>query len=116
MYRLFLKDFWILSISVVSANDSISLDFFLALLLSFQNKGSAFFFQDRFGQHEKKIRIVKFKSMTDEKDEEGNLLPDNQRITRLGRFVRKWSLDELPPVIQCFKGGYESHRSSSPSF
>jgi lipopolysaccharide/colanic/teichoic acid biosynthesis glycosyltransferase len=73
-------------------------------LLWLQNKGSAFFFQDRPGQNEKKIRIVKFKSMTDEKDKEGKLLPDNERITRLGRFVRKWSLDELPQLFNVLKG------------
>ena len=76
----------------------------VSALLSIQNKGTPFFYQDRPGKGEKRIRIVKFKSMTDERDEKGRLLPDNQRITRLGRFVRKWSLDELPQLFNVLKG------------
>lgn len=66
--------------------------------------GMPFFFQDRPGQYGKKIRIIKFKSMTDERDEEGNLLPDVQRITKFGNFIRKTSLDELPQLINVLKG------------
>ena len=60
--------------------------------------------QCRPGKDEKEFFIVKFKTMTDEKDAQGNLLPDNQRITALGRFVRKSSLDELPQLINVLKG------------
>jgi undecaprenyl phosphate N,N'-diacetylbacillosamine 1-phosphate transferase len=77
---------------------------FLSILLYFSNKGSVFFFQRRPGKDEKEFFIVKFKTMTDEKDEEGNLLPDNQRITAIGKFVRKTSLDELPQLINVLKG------------
>lgn len=68
------------------------------------NKGSAFFFQQRPGKNEKPIYIIKFKSMTDEKDDEGKLLPDNQRLTRVGNFIRKFSLDELPQLLNVLKG------------
>ena len=74
------------------------------LLLFFQNKGTPFFFQDRPGYKEKKIRIIKFKSMTDEKDKNGDLLPDKERITTFGAFIRKTSIDELPQLINVVKG------------
>lgn len=76
----------------------------LAVLLFFTNKGQPFFFQRRPGKGEKEFNIVKFKTMTDEKDENGVLLPDNQRITAFGDFVRKSSLDELPQLINVLKG------------
>lgn len=76
----------------------------VGILLLFQNKATPFFFQDRPGKNEKKIRIMKFKSMTDEKDKNGKLLPDNKRITKLGAFIRKTSLDELPQLINVLKG------------
>jgi undecaprenyl phosphate N,N'-diacetylbacillosamine 1-phosphate transferase len=76
----------------------------VALILAYANKGKAFFFQQRPGKNEKPIYIIKFKSMTDEKDESGNLLPDNKRITKAGAFVRKYSLDELPQFINVLKG------------
>ena len=104
MYRHHLKRILDLIISVVLVLVLSPIIFIVTLLLWFQNKGSAFFFQDRPGQHEKRIRIVKFKSMSDERDAQGNLLPDNQRITRLGRFVRKWSLDELPQLFNVISG------------
>ncbi len=74
------------------------------LLLLFQNKGNPFFFQNRPGKNQKTIRIIKFKSMTDEKDEFGVLLPDNLRITKLGSFIRKTSIDELPQLFNVLKG------------
>ena len=76
----------------------------LSVLLMIQNKGNPFFFQDRPGKDEKRIRIIKFKSMTDERDKNGVLLPDVERITPLGRFVRKWSLDELPQLFNVLLG------------
>lgn len=70
----------------------------------FTNKEKPFFYQNRPGYEEKKLRIMKFKSMTDKKDTEGKLLPDNERITALGRFIRLSSLDELTQLVNVLKG------------
>ena len=72
--------------------------------LFFANNGQPFFFQVRPGQHEQLFKIIKFKTMNDRKDKEGNLLPDAQRLTAIGKFVRKTSLDELPQLINVLKG------------
>lgn len=76
----------------------------ISILLVFQNKGNPFFFQARPGKDLKKIMIIKFKSMTDEKNVYGELLSDNERLTRFGAFIRKASLDELPQLINVLKG------------
>ena len=77
----------------------------VTIWLHFANKGAgAFFFQERIGKGEKPFKIIKFKSMTDEKDSEGNLLPDAQRLTMAGRFVRSTSIDELPQFFNILKG------------
>lgn len=76
----------------------------VTLLLYSQNRGKPFFFQERPGQFKKPFYIIKFKTMTDEKDAEGNLLPDNLRITKFGGWVRKLSIDELPQLINVLKG------------
>lgn len=73
--------------------------------LHFANKGAgAFFLQERPGKDEKIFKIIKFKTMTDERDEEGILLPDAERLTKIGSFVRSTSLDELPQLINVLKG------------
>ena len=73
--------------------------------LHFANKGAgAFFLQERPGLHGKIFKIIKYKTMTDERDAEGNLLPDKDRITAVGKFVRKTSIDELPQLINVLKG------------
>ena len=76
----------------------------VTLLLYSQNKGKPFFFQERPGQFKKPFYIIKFKTMTDEKDAEGNLLPDNLRITKFGGWFIKLSIDELPHLINVLKG------------
>lgn len=77
----------------------------VAVWLHFANKGAgAFFFQERPGKNGKIFRLVKFKSMTDERDAEGKLLPDSKRLTKVGRFVRSTSIDELPQLWNVFKG------------
>jgi len=77
----------------------------LVVLLTFFNKGSgAFFTQTRTGKNAKLFKIIKFKTMTDERDKDGKLLPDEQRMTPIGRFVRSTSLDELPQLINVLKG------------
>lgn len=73
--------------------------------LHFANKGAgAIFYQDRPGKDGKIFRVMKFKSMTDERDENGKLLPDAQRLTKVGRFVRSTSIDELPQLFNVLKG------------
>lgn len=73
--------------------------------LHFANKGAgAFFFQERPGKDGKIFKVVKFKTMTDEKDADGNLLPDEKRLTKVGRFVRSTSIDELPQLWNVLKG------------
>ncbi len=77
----------------------------VAIWLHFANKGAgAFFTQDRPGKDGMIFRVIKFKTMTDERDEDGNLLPDAQRLTKVGRFVRSTSVDELPQLINILKG------------
>ena len=77
----------------------------ITIWLHFANKGAgAFFFQERPGKNGKIFKVWKFKSMTDEKDENGNLLPDVKRLTKAGIFVRKTSLDELPQLWNVLKG------------
>lgn len=73
--------------------------------LTIANKGAgAFFFQERPGRHGKIFKVIKFKTMTDERDANGELLPDAQRLTKVGRFVRSTSIDELPQFINVLKG------------
>lgn len=77
----------------------------VTLWLHFANKGAgAFFFQERPGKDGKIFKVVKFKTMTDERDENGNLLPDEKRLTKVGRFVRSTSIDELPQLWNVLKG------------
>src|SRR5690606_28369126 len=72
--------------------------------LYFANQGKPFFFQERPGLNEKIFKIIKFKSMNDKKDKNGDLLPDAERLTKIGSFVRKTSLDEIPQLINVLKG------------
>ncbi|MDD5792428.1 MAG: sugar transferase, partial [Erysipelotrichaceae bacterium] len=77
------------------------------ILLFFANKNGfkgIFFTQDRPGKNEKIFKALKFKTMTDERDTEGNLLPDADRLTRIGKFIRSTSIDELPQLINILKG------------
>jgi lipopolysaccharide/colanic/teichoic acid biosynthesis glycosyltransferase len=105
MYKSFLKRLIDFSISLVAL---LLLGWFLliiAVLLHFTNKGDgAFFLQNRPGKDEKIFKVIKFKSMTEKRDSDGNLLPDKERITPIGRFVRKTSIDELPQLINVLKG------------
>lgn len=105
MYKNFFKrllDIIISSIALLLIGWFILL---VALFLHFANKGAgAFFTQERPGKNAKIFKVIKFKTMTDEKDENGNLLPDAQRLTKVGRLVRSLSIDELPQLVNVFKG------------
>ena len=105
MYRHFFKriiDFCVALVALVCISPVLIV---VAIWLHFANKGAgAFFLQERPGLHGKIFKIIKYKTMTDERDAEGNLLPDKDRITAVGKFVRKTSIDELPQLINVLKG------------
>lgn len=105
MYKCFFKRFLDIGISFILLFCLSPLLLFLAVWLYATNKGAgAFFFQERPGKDAKIFKVVKFKTMTDERDAEGNLLSDAQRLTKVGRFVRSTSLDELPQLFNVLKG------------
>jgi len=105
MYKCFFKrffDFWIALIALVCLSPILVV---VTIWLHFANKGAgAFFYQERPGRNEKIFKVMKFKSMTDEKGPDGKLLPDAQRLTKVGKFVRSTSIDELPQLINVLKG------------
>lgn len=76
----------------------------ITLLLTIANHGKPFFFQKRPGKNERIFSIIKFKTMNDKKDARGNLLPDFERMTRVGKFIRDYSLDEIPQLLNVIKG------------
>ncbi|MCT4287938.1 sugar transferase [Elizabethkingia anophelis] len=104
MYKYFFKRLLdiVVSISVLIIFSPIFIIVFICLFIA--NSGKPFFFQERPGKGEKLFRIIKFKTMNDKKDDDGNLLPDAKRLTKVGSFVRKTSLDELPQLINVFIG------------
>lgn len=105
MYKNFFKRVFDFTIALIALLLIGWLLVIIAILLHFANKGAgAFFYQERPGKDEKIFKCIKFKSMTDEKDENGNLLPEQQRLTKAGAFIRKFSIDELPQLINVLKG------------
>lgn len=104
MYRSLIKRVLDLLFSVIAIVLLSPIFLFVLILLSLVNKGSVFFIQPRTGKNNKTFRLVKFKTMTDEKDENGELLPDAKRLTMVGRVVRKLSLDEIPQLINVIMG------------
>jgi undecaprenyl phosphate N,N'-diacetylbacillosamine 1-phosphate transferase len=104
MYKIFFKrliDFLVAFFGLLLLSPVLII-IFISLL--FANQGKPFFFQLRPGKGELNFKIIKFKTMNDKMDDQGNLLPDALRLTRIGRFVRKTSLDELPQLINVLKG------------
>lgn len=105
MYRHFFKrffDFWIALVALICLSPVLMV---VTIWLHFANKGAgAFFLQERPGLHGKVFKIIKYKTMTDERGADGELLPDAERLTRVGRFVRSTSIDELPQLINVLKG------------
>lgn len=105
MYKHFFKRVLDLLISTIALLLIGWLLILIAICLAIANKGAgAFFLHERPGKDGKLFKVIKFKSMTDEKDAEGNLLPNEQRVTKVGKFIRKFSIDELPQLINVFKG------------
>ena len=105
MYKHFFKrffDFWISLIVLIIISPILLV---VTIWLHFANKGAgAFFFQERPGKDGKIFKVITYKTMTDERDAEGNLLPDEVRLTKVGKFVRSTSIDELPQLINVLKG------------
>ena len=104
MYQKFFKPLFDFVVSFVLLFVLSPVILVITIALFIANNGNPFFLQARPGKHEKKITIIKFKSMNDKTDAEGNLLPDVDRLTRVGGFVRKYSLDELPQLFNVIKG------------
>lgn len=105
MYAHFLKRFLDFCISLVAIIVLSPILVVVTIWLHFANKGAgAFFTQERPGKDAKIFRVIKFKTMTDERDADGNLLPDVQRLTKVGKVVRSLSLDELPQLFNVLKG------------
>jgi len=105
MYKQFFKrviDFFIALVVIILIGWFLII---VAIWLHYANKGAgAFFLQERPGKDARIFKVIKFKTMTDERDSEGELLPDDQRLTKVGRFVRSTSIDELPQLINVLKG------------
>lgn len=105
MYKYFFKrvfDFFISLIAIICISPLLLV---VIVWLYFANKGAGvFFLQERPGKDAKLFKVIKFKTMTDEKDADGNLLPDAQRLTKVGKFVRSTSIDELPQLFNVLKG------------
>lgn len=104
VYNIFFKRVLDLLVSIIVFFILSPVFLLVMILLILANKGSPFFFQQRPGKNEKIFKIIKFKTMNDAKDSDGNLLPDAERLTKVGNFIRKTSLDEIPQLINVIKG------------
>jgi lipopolysaccharide/colanic/teichoic acid biosynthesis glycosyltransferase len=104
MYSRFLKRTLDFVLSLIGFIVILPVFILVLLLLCIVNNGKPFFFQERPGKDERLFRIIKFKTMNDKRDSKGNLLPDADRLTPVGSFVRKTSLDEIPQLLNVIKG------------
>lgn len=104
MYKLFFKRIIDLLIAIMGLIILFPVIIVVTICLYIANSGKPFFYQQRPGKNEKLFKIVKFKTMNDKTDKDGNLLADSERLTSVGRFVRKTSLDEIPQLINILKG------------
>ncbi len=104
MYKNFIKRFLDIIVALVGLLILSPIFILVTIGLYFANQGKPFFFQERPGLNEKIFKIIKFKTMNDKKDTTGNLLSDAERLTPIGAFVRKTSLDEIPQLINVLKG------------
>ena len=104
MYKAFIKHLIDFVLSFVGFLILSPVFILVTIILFISNNGKPFFFQQRPGKNEKPFKIIKFKTMNDKKDKHGKLLPFEKRITKTGAFVRKYSLDEIPQLINVIKG------------
>jgi lipopolysaccharide/colanic/teichoic acid biosynthesis glycosyltransferase len=104
MYKTFIKRFLDFSIALIGLVLILPLFILVIVGLFFANQGKPFFFKIRPGKKGQLFKIIKFKTMNDKKDNEGNLLSDAERLTKIGAFVRKTSLDEIPQLLNVIKG------------
>ncbi len=104
MYKLIFKRLLDIILSLVGLLVLLPIFLIIMLLLTIANNGKPFFFQVRPGKNEKLFKIIKFKTMNDKKDSSGEFLPFNERVTKVGSFLRKLSLDEIPQLINVFIG------------
>ncbi|MDM1514303.1 sugar transferase [Myroides odoratimimus] len=104
MYKLFFKPVFDITSALFGFLLLLPVFIIIMVILFILNDGKAFFLQERPGKNEKVFKIIKFKTMNDKKDKEGNLLPMVKRITPFGAFLRKSSLDEIPQLINIIKG------------
>jgi lipopolysaccharide/colanic/teichoic acid biosynthesis glycosyltransferase len=104
MYSFFLKPLLDSCIALVAFIFLLPVFMLIFVFLWITNSGSSFFYQLRPGKNATIFKIIKFKTMNDKKDVHGNLLPDNQRLTKIGQLIRKTSLDEIPQLLNVIKG------------
>lgn len=104
MYKFFFKRFLDFCLALIGFITLLPVFIVITIYLFFSNKRKPFFFQKRPGKNNQIFAIIKFKSMNDNKDEKGFLLPFDKRITKVGAFIRKYSLDEIPQLINVIKG------------
>lgn len=104
IYSHFFKRFFDLALASIGFIILLPLFLIVWCVLLVKNNGKAFFYQERPGKNERVFRIIKFKTMNDKTDEHGELLPPSDRLTRTGNFVRKYSLDEIPQLLNVIKG------------
>lgn len=104
MYKIIFKKVIDFFISLLLLILLLPVFIFIVILLSFTKGNSAFFYQERPGKNGKLFRLIKFKTMREDKDASGRLLPDAARLTQTGRFLRKTSLDEIPQLINVLRG------------
>ncbi|HEX9980727.1 MAG TPA: sugar transferase [Flavobacterium sp.] len=104
MYKNYLKRIFDFMVALAGLTILSPLFIIVTVILYFANQGKPFFYQMRPGKNARTFKIVKFKTMNDRKDAEGNLLPDTERLTAAGSFIRKTSLDEIPQLINVLKG------------
>ena len=104
MYKIFFKRFFDFFASFIGLIVAMPILIVFSIVLTFANGGNPFFFQDRPGRNGKIFRIIKFRTMSNKRDSSGKLLPDAERLHKIGKFVRSCSIDELPQLINIIKG------------